>query len=191
MAIFTQALSISLGIEGGYCNNPKDSGGETYAGISRRNWPEWKGWPIVQQIIATHPSNLNIALKSNTLLQQEVQQFYKANFWDALNLDYINCQQIANQLFDAGINQGMGTAGRLLQQAINAITPNTVVVDGSAGPKTIEAANAANAEALYNHIIALRREYYLNIIARDPSLAVFEHSWLSRLTPFNENESIA
>lgn len=35
MAIFNSAFKITMGNEGGYANNPDDSGGETYAGIAR------------------------------------------------------------------------------------------------------------------------------------------------------------
>ena len=30
--------------EGGYVDDRDDRGGETYRGISRNNFPDWKGW---------------------------------------------------------------------------------------------------------------------------------------------------
>lgn len=47
MADFKIAFDITNKTEAGYANNPDDSGGETYAGISRNNWPYWEGWKNV------------------------------------------------------------------------------------------------------------------------------------------------
>lgn len=185
MAIFLNAFKITMGNEGGYANNPNDSGGETYAGIAHNYWPNWQGWPIVHATLAQKPANLNSALAANAALQTQVQAFYKANFWDVLSLDSLNSQQTANQLFDTGVNMGTGIAGRFLQQAVNALTPGKLTVDGQVGPLTIAAANACNAQALYNQLIGLRKQRYLNIIAANPSQAQFERSWMSRLTPWN------
>jgi lysozyme family protein len=185
MAIFIQAFKITMGNEGGYANNPNDHGGETYAGVARNFWPKWSGWPIVDQIVGQRPANLNAQLQGNSNLQAAVESFYQENFWDSVGLSALQSQQLANQLFDTAVNMGTGMAARFLQEAINALKPNTVTVDGQVGPHTIEAANAANVETLYDEVIALRRGRYLAIIQNNPSQAQFERSWFSRLTPFN------
>ncbi|WDF53905.1 glycoside hydrolase family 108 protein [Mucilaginibacter sp. KACC 22063] len=185
MAIFIIAFKITLGNEGGYANNPDDSGGETYMGVTRNYWPQWAGWAIVDQIMATKPQSINAALGGNSQLQADVQAFYKQNFWDVLSLDNLNGQQLGNQLFDTAVNMGTGIAGRFLQQGINNIATNKITVDGMVGPITIAAANAIPEEQLYNQVIALRRQRYLNIIAANPSQFQFQNAWLSRLTPYN------
>ena len=38
--MFDQAIEVILKHEGGYANNPNDSGGETKYGISKRSYPE-------------------------------------------------------------------------------------------------------------------------------------------------------
>ena len=40
-------ISKTLETEGGYVNDPSDSGGETYCGIARNSNPKWEGWKIV------------------------------------------------------------------------------------------------------------------------------------------------
>jgi lysozyme family protein len=185
MAIFNSAFKITMGNEGGYANNPNDNGGETYAGIARNFWPNWGGWPAVDQAVSTHPQNINATLAADSAVQTEVQSFYKQNFWDVISLDNLNSQQLANQLFDTAVNMGTGIASRFLQQAINNIIPGKLVVDGIVGPQTIAAANGIPLEALYNQVIALRKQRYLNIIKQNPSQAQFQNSWFSRLTPFN------
>ena len=49
MANFQQAFQHTAAAEGGYSNNPKDKGGETYRGIARKYWPDWAGWIIVDE----------------------------------------------------------------------------------------------------------------------------------------------
>ncbi len=185
MAIFNPAFKITMGNEGGYANNPNDSGGETYAGIARNFWPNWAGWPAVDQAVSAHPQNINATLALNIEVQNQVQAFYKENFWDTIGLDQLKGQQLANQLFDTAVNMGVGTASRFLQQAVNNVILGRLTVDGVTGPQTLAAANSIQQEALYNQVIAIRKQRYLAIIANNPSQAQFERSWFSRLTPFN------
>ncbi|KAA5532148.1 hypothetical protein F0919_15215 [Taibaiella lutea] len=185
MADFLPAFNITMENEGGYANNPNDSGGETWRGIARNYWPKWSGWPIVDQIVATNPPDLNQALFADASLNTMVEQFYQQNFWDTESLSDINCQQTANQLFDIAVNMGNSTAGKILQEAINTLAANPVSVDGMVGPLTIQAANSLNDEALYNAVCSLRKQKYESIIAANPSQAVFENSWFSRITPWD------
>lgn len=184
MANFQPAFDITMGNEGGYSNNPNDKGGETWRGIARNMWPNWSGWPIVDQVKASKPGNLNQALFGNAQLNTMVEQFYQQQFWNPVGLPNINCQQTANQLFDIAVNMGTGTACKFLQQGINSLAPNTVTVDGKVGPLTIQAANNQNDEALYNAICALRKQRYQGIVAANPSQAVFINGWMSRITPW-------
>lgn len=184
MAIFKQAFAITMSNEGGYSNNPNDRGGETWKGVARKFWPKWTGWAIVDQIKSGHPVQLNAALFADPNLQLLVLSFYKANFWDTESLDSLNSQQIANQLFDTAVNMGTGITSKFLQKAVNTITPNSLVVDGQIGPKTIAAANALSSETLYNAISTLRKQRYEQIIAANPSQAIFKNSWFSRIKPY-------
>ena len=185
MAIFNSAFQITMGNEGGYANNPADSGGETYKGIAKNYWPNWEGWPAVDQAISTHPQKINTTLAANNELQIQVQAFYKQNFWDTISLDHLNGQQLANQLFDTAVNMGVGIATRTLQQAVNNIIPGKLTVDGRIGPETLDAVNGLPQEEVYNQVIALRKQRYINILQQHPAMAQFRNSWLSRLTPFN------
>ena len=37
--------------EGGFVNDPKDPGGMTMAGISRKTFPNWIGWKEVDKVL--------------------------------------------------------------------------------------------------------------------------------------------
>ncbi|TSJ39451.1 hypothetical protein FO440_17050 [Mucilaginibacter corticis] len=184
MAQFDPAYAITMHNEGGYANNPSDHGGETYKGIAIKFWPNWHGWPIVHSIAATHPASLNTALAANADLQQMVQSFYKANFWDTESLDNVTDQQVANQLFDIATNMGTGIAARFMQEAVNTLSPGKLTVDGQIGPLSLAALNGANQQSLYNAIIQLRKARYQAIIAKDPSQQQFANSWNSRMPAY-------
>ena len=189
MALFNLAYKITMKNEGGYANNPNDRGGETWRGIARNFWSTWSGWKIIDAIKAQHPASLNAALGANTVLETQVLAFYKQNFWDTEALDSIQDQQLANQLFDTAVNMGTGIASKFLQQGINVLNPNSVVVDGKIGVRTIAAANSLSPEKLYDAICTLRKQRYLNIIAANPSQSVFKNSWFSRITPYLANNA--
>lgn len=181
MANFEEALKTTGRNEGAYANNHADHGGETYAGISRNNWPNWAGWMIVDKVTGYgHPTihQINDGIKANPDIQSMVDNFYRKNFWDVNKLDLINDQQIANSVYDFGVNSGTGRAAKLLQQAVG------VTVDGIIGNHTIAAVNSGNAEKLYTLYNDLRRGFYNSIAVGDQKK--FLHSWLSRLTPYKQ-----
>lgn len=55
MADFNKAHLEVMGNEGGYANNPADSGGETYKGIARKFHPAWPGWKMVDDLKRSLP----------------------------------------------------------------------------------------------------------------------------------------
>jgi lysozyme family protein len=178
MANFSISFQRTMGAEGGYANNPNDGGGETYRGIARNFNPNWSGWTIVDQIKATNPPSLNAAFAANNDLQNHVESFYIANYWNVNRTAEINDQQIADQVFDTSVNSGIGRGARMLQQVAG------VTVDGIVGPATLAAVNAADPQTFYNAFVARRKQFYQDIIANNPSQAAFRNSWFSRLWPY-------
>lgn len=111
MADFLIAYKITSANEGGYVNDPHDSGGETYAGITRKNFPHWPGWIFIDN---------HKPIKYNTIfpeLELLVEAFYKIEFWHPINGDNITDQEIANDAYDMAVNAGIGAALKMLKQA--------------------------------------------------------------------------
>lgn len=107
---FDRSVDIILEHEGGYVNDPKDPGGETKYGISKRAYPD-----------------LDIA----NLTEDQAKEIYRRDYWSTCQ-----CDSLANGLdllvFDAAVNQGVGAAVRMLQAELG------VTQDGVFGPKTLE-----------------------------------------------------
>ena len=187
MAEFNVAYKITSIVEGGYSNNPRDSGGETYKGIARNIEKHWKGWPIIDAIkkrVGTNPSDINREAAKDSLLQQFVLETYKVNYWNSLNLDGINDQKMSNELYDTGVNMGVGTAGKFFQRVLNVATKTDLVVDGKIGTKTIALFNSLNSAdklmvwKLFNCLQGWR---YISICEANPYQEIFLRGWASRV----------
>lgn len=90
---FDSAVDFVLAREGGYVNNPKDRGGETKHGISKRSYPD-----------------LNIA----DLTREQAKEIYREDFWQAIDGDKIADPKAALVALDAAVNHGAGYAKKLL-----------------------------------------------------------------------------
>jgi len=166
MADFTKAYKITiLGNEGGY--NPGIGEKETYRGIDRGANPQWGGWSIIDDMKRTNPNlntgEISILLSQNIALQSSIEKFYKANYWDTVNLDNVTDQQLANNLFDCSVNQGEGRARRFMQIACNYVIVSQksiikpLIIDKQIGPATLLAFNSLPSTML-NAEINLERE---------------------------------
>jgi lysozyme family protein len=145
---FNIAYNKTKTSEGEYSNDPNDAGGETWKGISRIKNPTWAGWSIIDKIKTSVAKNeLILALNKNEELTFLVNAFYKQNHWDSLNLDYVLYQEIADELFDTGVNQGPATSGKYFQQSLNFLNSNqkyykNIDEDGVIGQGTLTALKA-------------------------------------------------
>ena len=110
-APFQQAFERTIGFEGGYSNDPRDPGGETKYGISKRAYP-----------------TLDIA--SLTLAQAKA--VYHRDYWRAVRGDELPAP-IAIEVFDAAVNHGPKQAIKFMQRALK------VNDDGIIGPVTLGA----------------------------------------------------
>lgn len=171
MASFEPAFAATMKFEGGYNNDPDDSGGETYRGISRVNWPEWNGWPDVDKL--KEQKDFPACLDRNADLQGRVKDFYQRNFWTPVMKD-ISDQNLVNWLFDKGVNMGIRQAYKLIQRALH------VDADGVIGPQSRAAINVADPVELLAGCRDAAKAYYTDIALRNPKKRKFLKGWLAR-----------
>lgn len=131
---FEWAVAIVLEREGGYVNDPKDPGGETKYGISRRAYP---------------------ALDIAALTKEDAKVIYRRDYWDACQCDGLP-PDVALLVFDCAVNQGVATARILLQEAA------AVKVDGAVGPVTLAAARKPGVAREFTALRAWRYEINRN-----------------------------
>lgn len=169
MASYQPAIANTELWEGGYSNNPSDSGGETYRGISRRNWPDWSGWSTVDKLHTL--GNFPASLDEDPYLQGQVVDFYHSNFWQ---YDGVQDQSVANKIFDLAVNVGQHHAVSIVQGAVG--TPQ----DGVYGPATEAAINSTSNGSLLPRIRASAELYHERIVQTHPEDAQFLKGWLRR-----------
>jgi lysozyme family protein len=177
-----------MGHEGGYANDPDDVGGETYKGVARNYHPNWSGWSIIDA--SKGSDTFEEDLKNNAELQDSVKNFYKVNFWDVNLLDNFVSQNIANEMFDTGVNMGVTRAAKFLQRALNYLNKNSIlyddlVDDGKIGKLTLGALdiimNMGDEKVLYKILNILQANHYLEYMTKSPNQEKFARGWFSRV----------
>lgn len=144
----------------GYVNDPDDTGGETKFGVAK---------------------NANPDLNITTLAWEQAKRVYYRRYWLPSHCDELSAINTEFTLFyfDAVVNHGVGRAAKFLQQAVG------VTVDGDIGPKTIAAVKtkiaSGGAIELVNELASIRRAFYNNIVARNPTQSKFIKGWLARV----------
>lgn len=183
MAQFNPAYEIVRKHEGFYANVENDAGGETYAGISRVNFPNWDGWVIVDFRKARLDKP---PLKNNEQIpgiEGKVKEFYQ-NLWQQSRAGEIDNQAVANIYFDFYILHSQ--AVRAMQEVLNSLG-HSVAVDNIIGPQTIAAINTADPVKLHNTYKQKRIDMHKAQAAKYPSQVKFLTGWVQRAAGFSIN----
>lgn len=172
-------INMILKNEQGYWLDPDgiDSGGRTYCGISENNFPDWKGWKIINK---HEPLKRGEFIKDEDL-DTEVFNFYLVHFYYKLKLDQINNLYISAHLLDHSVNSGISNGVKCLQRALNDILPVDIIVDGKIGPVTISEINSSNPNTLTSKLIEEREKYYKSLVDKNSKLKKFLNGWLNRI----------
>jgi lysozyme family protein len=161
---FDKCLKLVFAAEGGFSDNPADRGGSTNFGIS-----------------SAFLESIGSDKTPEELTQDEARELYQHYFWTPVQGDDLP-PPVALVIFDMAVNSGVKTAVRRLQYVLN--NYQGADLDGVMGPRTLSAAQIAY--HLYNKIflgelLNSRREYYADLIRKNPSQGVFARGWNNRL----------
>lgn len=135
-ADFTKAFDRLMGHEGGYVFHPRDPGGETKWGISKRTYP---------------------TLDIKNLTRDDAKAIYFDDFW-------VPCGQMLDtaikyQVFDAAVNHGIGNAIRMLQRAVG------VADDGHWGPHSASRLENQSTTDVLMRFLAERLDFMRKLLA--------------------------
>lgn len=162
MADFTSAFDALILAEGGFVLTDKasDRGGQTYAGIARRWWPRWAGWPLIDRGEAVPP--------------RLVIEFYRAEFWLRISGDQITRQPLADALLLAAVVYGPAPAVILAQRVLS------VAQDGVVGRMTLFALNSCDADLFLARFALAQCVKFANIATIDKSQQGNLPGWINR-----------
>ena len=159
-------------VEGGYVNDPKDSGGETNFGIT---------------VAVARDHGYNGPMR---VMPREVAfDIYSAKYWDAVKGDQLVelSEAVAEEAVDTSVNMGPGRAGKFLQRALNVLNSEAklyadLTVDGAIGPATLSALAAyldqRNELVLSRALNCLQGSFYIELAERREKDERFVYGWL-------------
>lgn len=156
--------------EGGYSNNPNDSGGATMRGITHSQYDSYrteKGLPL-QDV--------------SKLSDEEHDDIYYNRYWVPSGADKLPPNLAVSQ-FDWAVNHGPAGATKTLQESLGFTGTD---VDGKWGPGTQAALDGKIAEpngqqSLLDTYLNNRAQWYTDRAAAAPSQAGFLKGWLARV----------
>ena len=157
-----KCLETILHHEGGYVNHPKDPGGETNLGVTKRVYEDFGGTKDMKD-----------------LTREDVEPIYKKNYWDRVKGDDLPAG-LDLCVFDFGVNAGTGRAAKYLQTMIG------TVADGGIGPNTLKKLNdyveEHGIEDAIKNYQSDRQKYYESLSTFD----TFGKGWTRRVDETTE-----
>lgn len=133
--VFERAVEVVLKHEGGYVWHPRDPGGETNFGISKRAYP-----------------HLNI----KELTREQAAEIYRKDYWEKCKIETLP-EPLRLMVFDTAVNMGPQRAIGLLQAVVGA------TVDGSLGPETLALVERFDALVVLHRYTLRRLDAYTNL----------------------------
>lgn len=129
MSLKDSIIDEVLRVEGGYVNDPADSGGETNYGIT---------------VAVARANGYTGPMKA--LPKKVAREIYAARYWHTVGADLLAKQSeaITREVVDTGVNAGPRRAAKFLQRALNLLNDRgtlwpDMAVDGVVGPTTAKA----------------------------------------------------
>lgn len=163
-------------IEGGYVDDPGDSGGPTKFGIT-------------EAVARQNGYNGDMIEFPRSL----AYQIYSRKYWDSLRLDDVcdMSEMIARELADTGVNTGVTRAAVFLQRSLNVLNDKgryypDIVIDGDVGDRTLAALRSfvgrrgqRGIEVLHKMLNALQGTFYIRLAERREKDERFVFGWFS------------
>jgi len=149
---FDECLKMLLHHEGGYVNHPKDPGGETNLGVTKRVYEKWGGTKDMKDLTV-----------------EDVAPIYKKEYWDKCRCDDLE-SGVDWAVFDWAVNSGTGRASKAIQKICGAAQ------DGAIGPKTLALINKQNTEYVVEEFGKIRQDFYESLKTFD----TFGKGWTRR-----------
>jgi lysozyme family protein len=159
---YQKCLETILHHEGGYVNHPKDPGGETNLGVTKRVYEEWGGTKDMKDLTV-----------------EDVAPIYEKNYWGKVKGDDLP-SGLDLCVFDFAVNAGPGRAAKYLQTMIG------TVADGGIGPNPLrilgDYVEKHGLENTIKNYQEARQGYYESL----STFETFGRGWTRRVTETTE-----
>lgn len=161
-------------MEGGYSNDPSDSGGETMYGIT-----------------AVEAKANGYTGEMKDLPREFAFNIYVNRYWNSIMGDKLVeiSERIAEEVFDTGVNCGVNTSVKFLQRVVNALNNveklySNIRPDGIMGENTLEALKKCltfrKEDVILKGLNCLQGAYYINLVEVKEKNEKFLNGWLDK-----------
>lgn len=166
-------LDDLLKTEGGFVDDPADSGGATNFGVT-------------ESVARAQGYHGDMALMSVDI----ARGIYSRSYWGAIRGDdmLLISMAVTREVFDTSVNLGVERAAKFLQRILNVLNRGgldygEVVVDGLIGPITLGALQdcflSKGEGIILVALNCLQGQYYIDLAERHPKNERFVYGWLS------------
>jgi lysozyme family protein len=170
----TEIINEIIRAEGGYVNDPSDSGGETNFGITEG---------VARAFGYTGDMR--------DMPRATAFDIYAARYWDAVRGDELAelSAAVTFEVVDTGVNMGQARAVTFLQRALNVLNVGgrlypDLTVDGLSGPMTIAALrqylDARDEGVLLKALNCLQGAAYIELAERREKDERFVYGWMQQ-----------
>jgi lysozyme family protein len=164
--------------EGGYVNNPNDRGGET-------------NWGVTAKVARAYGYNGPM----RDMPRSTAVKIYTSRYWNAPGFSKVADlhQELAEAMFDFGVNSGTKVSVKTLQRLLNALNRQgrdyeDINADGAIGPITIytlgefkQTRGQEGMDVLLYAFNAIRTSYLLDITESRETQEEFFYGWVRRV----------
>jgi type VI secretion system secreted protein VgrG len=172
------AIDFVLQNEGGFVDDQDDAGGATAYGITSAylNAAKLMRYDVDGDGVIT-------ANDMHHFTRDNAREVYRS-LWYSRGYDLIKDGDIAERVFDFAVNAGQIPAIKVLQKSLNTIIgQQRIDADGKLGIKTLNTLNKMSDEEkvkLLGQFKTDRKNFYENLISRNPKLSKFINGWVTR-----------
>lgn len=177
-----ELLDALILAEGGYVDDPNDSGGKTMYGVT--------------EAVARQNGYMGAM---SALPRSVAESIYTKRYWTGPGFDKVAAlaPSVAAEMFDCGVNMGPGTAVKFLQRVLNSYNRQGKLykdtgVDGQLGPGALTALTACLKSRGYvaegtilKGIVCLRGARYLELAEAKESQEEFVFGWIANRVSLN------
>lgn len=160
-------------VEGGFVDDPNDSGGATNYGIT--------------EAVAR---SFGYTGNMRDLPRETAFDIYAARYWDAVFADSIVevSESVTAEVVDTAVNMGVSRAGKFMQRALNVLNDrgrlySDITVDGKIGPATILALTSLvkvrGDAVLVKMLNCLQGAFYVELAERREKDERFINGWFN------------
>jgi lysozyme family protein len=173
MASFSKSQKVVGVNEGGYQNDPRDSGNYYQGKLIGTNWG------ISAPVLASYLGRAITKSDMVNLSRTAAEKIFKINYWLRNNFDKLKNQSLATLIYDGAVNHGTNGMRMLVERALK-VVKRPMSYYQVFTPKGIKHLNGISQKRLFDAIKKARLDKY-----RSSNQTHYINSWVSRVNRIN------